>query len=281
MKKRTLTQERLREFERFLRGVDRSAGTIDKYLRDVGRFARWLAGREVTREETAAWRAHLQGEGYAAVTVNSMLAALNTFLGSVGWEECRARFLKVQRRPFRDPRRELTRGEYEKLLRAARQGGGERLALLLETMVSTGIRVSEVRYITVEAARTGRTEVVLKGKVRSILLPERLCAKLLGYAADRCIPLGEIFRTREGRSLSRRQIWLEMKHLCAQAQVDAQKVFPHNLRHLFATVHYRAHGDIVRLADVLGHSSIETTRIYLATSGAEHLRQLEQLRLVQ
>ena len=188
--------------------------------------------------------------------------------------------LKVQRRLFRDAGRELTRQEYERLLAAARARGQERLALLMEAICATGIRVSEVRYITVEAAQRGRTEISLKGKIRTILLPGKLCRKLLKYARKYKTVSGEIFLTRNGTSLSRRQIWTELKRLCKSAGVESAKVFPHNLRHLFATIFYRACKDIVRLADVLGHSSIETTRIYLVTSGAEHARQLERLGLV-
>ena len=184
--------------------------------------------------------------------------------------------MKVQRRLFRDAGRELTRQEYERLLAAARARGQERLALLMEAICATGIRVSEVRYITVEAAQRGRTEISLKGKIRTILLPGKLCRKLLKYARKYKTVSG----TRNGTSLSRRQIWTELKRLCKSAGVESAKVFPHNLRHLFATIFYRACKDIVRLADVLGHSSIETTRIYLVTSGAEHARQLERLGLV-
>ena len=209
-----------------------------------------------------------------------MLAALNGLFHFLGWDECRAKFLKVQRRLFRDAGRELTRQEYERLLAAARARGQERLALLMEAICATGIRVSEVQYITVEAARAGRAEVALKGKIRTILIPSKLCRKLLKYAKQQKTASGEIFLTRNGTPLSRRQIWAEMKQLCRYAGVEPGKVFPHNFRHLFATIFYRACKDIVRLADVLGHSSIETTRIYLTTSGAEHAQQLNRLGLI-
>ena len=209
-----------------------------------------------------------------------MLAALNGLFRFLGWDECRVKFLKVQRRLFRDAGRELTRPEYEHLLETAKERGQDRLVLLMEAICATGIRVSEVRYITVEAAQRGRAEISLKGKIRTILLPRKLCRKLLKYAKKNKTVSGEIFLTGNGKSLSRRQIWAEMKRLCVHAGVEPSKVFPHNLRHCFATAYYRAYRDIAKLADVLGHSSIETTRIYLLTSGEEHQRQLDRLGLV-
>lgn len=191
-----------------------------------------------------------------------------------------AHFLKIQRRVFRESGRELTRAEYDRLMSTAAEHGKARLALLLETMAATGIRVSEVKFITVEAARQGRAEIRLKGKIRTILLPAKLCRKLLKYAKTQKTASGAIFLTRNGTVLSRKQIWAEMKALCRDARVAPGKVFPHNLRHLFATAFYKACRDIVKLADVLGHSSIETTRIYLLTSGDEHQRQLDRLGLV-
>ena len=206
---------------------------------------------------------------------------MNQFFTFLGWEDCRVKALKIQRKLFRDDRRELTREEYERLLDAARGLDRERLALLLETICATGIRVSEVKYITVEAARAGRAEVSLKGKLRTILLPGKLCRKLKKYARAQKIASGEIFLTRSGRSLSRRQIWAEMKRLCKAAGVAPSKVFPHNLRHLFARTFYKVCRDVVKLADVLGHSSIETTRIYLISTGAEHMKILSRMHLIQ
>lgn len=192
----------------------------------------------------------------------------------------RVKFLKVQRRLFRDADRELTKDDYQRLLNTAYQLGRDRLGLLVETIGATGIRVSEVKYVTVEAIRQGKAEISLKGKIRTILLPGKLRRKLLKYAQKQKIASGAIFRTRSGRELSRRQIWAELKGLCKHACVEPSKVFPHNLRHLFATVFYQVCRDIVKLADLLGHSSIETTRIYLVTSGSEHQRALDRLGLV-
>ena len=275
-----LTVEQFSSFKEYLHMEERSAGTIEKYLRDVRDFAAWLDGRPVTKELTAEWKEHLVSEGYNPVTVNSKLSSVHAFFRFAGWEQCRVKFLRLQRRLFRDQSKELTRQEYDRLLSTAHALGKERLALLIETMGATGIRVSEVRYITVSAAQRRKAEIALKGKIRTILLPNKLCRKLLKYAKKQKTASGEIFITRSGKGLSRRQIWAEMKRLCKHAGVEPSKVFPHNLRHLFATAFYRTCKDIARLADVLGHSSIETTRIYLLTTGTEHRKQLERLGLI-
>ena len=275
-----LTGEQIAAFIRHLQEEEQSSGTREKYSRDVQALATWLDGREVTKEAVTEWKEHLASERYAPVTINSMLSAVHAFLRFSGWNECRVKYLKLQRRLFRDSDRELTREEYKRLLDTAHALGRERLTLVMETMGATGIRVGEVRYITVEAARSGQADISLKGKVRTILLPGKLCRKLLKYARRKKIASGEIFLTRDGNSLSRKHIWAEMKALCQRAGVAATKVFPHNLRHLFATAFYRAYKDITKLADILGHSSIETTRIYLIATGAEHSKQLERLGLV-
>ena len=275
-----ITAEQIMAYSRWLQQEERAPGTREKYLRDLRAFVLWLDGRPLEKELAHAWKQDLQAQGYAPVTINGKLSALNGLLHFLGWEDCRVKFLKIQRRLFREERRELTRQEYERLLDAAQSLGRERLALLMETICATGIRVSEVPYITVEAAQQGRAAIMLKGKIRTILLPQKLCRKLLKYAKKQKTASGEIFLTGSGKSLSRRQIWAEMKRLCRNAGVEPSKVFPHNLRHLFATAFYRACKDIARLADLLGHSCIETTRIYLLTSGLEHARQLERLGLV-
>ena len=264
------------DYREYMRREEYTEGTIQKYLRDIRSFAAWKTEREngehtlsagnvvVDKEAAARWKAYLVEEGYAPVTVNAMLSSLNSFFSVQGWEECKVKFLKIQRRTFRDQDRELTRAEYKKLLECAGKLDNPRLAILLETICGTGIRVSEVKYITVEAVRKRRADISLKGKIRTILLPGKLCKKLKDYAKKRKIKSGEIFVTRTGKSLCRRQIWGEMKKLCEKAGVNSSKVFPHNLRHLFARTFYSLNRDIVKLADVLGHSSIETTRIYCA-----------------
>jgi len=276
----SVSKSDLAGFADCLKNGDRSPGTIEKYLHDASDFALWLGQRELTRETAVQWREFLLQQNYAPVTINSMLSAVNSLFKFLGRGDCRIRFLRVQRRAFREQSRELTRAEYQKLLDTAAEQGQERLGLLMETICATGIRVSEVRYITLEAARQGRAEISLKGKIRTILLPSKLCRKLLKYAAERKIASGELFLTGSGKGISRRQIWREMKDLCALAGVEASKVFPHNLRHLFAASFYRACRDIVKLADILGHSSVNTTRLYLLTTGAEHARQMERLGLV-
>lgn len=280
MENRKLTPEKIVEYGCWLRREERSPGTVEKYLRDVRAFAAWLDGAPATWEAAAAWKQDLLSRQYAPVTINSMLAAVNALFRFAGWDDCRVKFLKIQRRLFRESSRELTRAEYDRLLETASELGRERLTLLMETICATGIRVSEVRYITVEAARAGRADISLKGKLRTILLPSKLCRKLLKYAGKQKNASGEIFLTESGNSLSRKQIWAEMKSLCKRAGVEASKVFPHNLRHLFARTFYRAGRDVAKLADVLGHSSIETTRIYLISTGAEHRKQLDRLGLV-
>lgn len=281
MNRRAITTAIIEEYGKHLQREERCSGTVEKYMRDVRMFSVWIGDRAVTKETAAMWKEHLLSQDYAPVTINSMLAALNGFFRYMDWEDCRLKFLKVQRRMFRESSRELGRAEYTALLQTAYSTGRERLGLLMETICASGIRVSEVQYITVEAAKKGRAEIFLKGKIRTILIPGKLARKLCQYAKKQKITSGEIFLTKGGRSLSRKQIWAEMKKLCLAAKVNQKKVFPHNLRHLFATAFYRVCKDIVKLADVLGHSSIETTRIYLLTSGSEHRAMLERLQLVQ
>ena len=267
-------------FRQHLLEEERETATIEKYLRDVSGFAAWIGEKPVTKETVTRWKEQLALSGCKPVTVNGKISAVNKFFAFLGWADCRVKYLKIQRRMFRNTERELTKDEYSRLVETAQSLGRERLSLLIETICATGIRVSEVRYITIESIQSGRADIALKGKIRTILLPGKLCRKLLKYARKKKIASGEIFLTRSGQGLSRRQIWAEMKAICARAGVEKTKVFPHNLRHLFARTFYRACRDVARLADVLGHSSIETTRIYLISSGVEHARQLERLGLI-
>lgn len=280
MDNRVITMERVDAFRQYLRQEERSAATVEKYLRDVRQFAAWLTGAAVCKNAVAQWKEQLLLQHYSPSTVNGKLTALDRFFRFLGWTDCRVRHLKLQRRLFRDDCQELTRAEYLRLISTAEALGKTRLALLMETICATGIRVSEVKYITLEAACSGRTEVFLKGKIRTILLPGKLCRKLRKYAQKQKIASGELFLTEGGHSISRKQIWAEMKSVCRQAGVEASKVFPHNLRHLFARTFYQVCRDVAKLADVLGHSSIEATRIYLISTGAEHAKTLALLRLV-
>lgn len=272
-----ITQRDLRQFKLSLEERERSAGTVAKYLRDVRAFFRFGGTPVVSRALLCRWKASLCRRGYAPTTVNSMVAAVNSFLDFKGWQECRVGTVRVQRRLFRDDRRELSLEEY----RAVRDAADERTALAMEALCSTGARVSELRFITVEAARAGRAVVSLKGKVRVVMLPKRLCGKLLSWAAAHGVEAGPVVTTRGARPLSRGAVWAGMKAACKRAGVAASKVFPHNLRHLFARRFYDECHDVVRLADVLGHSSVETTRRYIASAGLEHQRQLDRLGLVE
>ena len=280
MSEQGLTGYQIQGYAQHLKLEEKSEATMEKDLRDMRAFARWLDGREISKGLSAAWKAHLVERGYAPASINAKLSALNSLLEFLGLGGCRVKFLRVQRRLFRDAGRELTKAEYQRLLDTAHRLGQERLGLLVEAMGATGIRVSEVRYLTVEAARQGKAEISLKGKIRTILLPEKLCRKLLQYAQKQKTASGAIFRTKSGKELGRRQIWAEMKRLCGRAGVDPRKVFPHNLRHLFAKCFYEQEKDLAHLADLLGHSSIETTRIYVAVSARAHEQILEKMRLI-
>lgn len=280
MNQRTIQDAQIIGFEQLLRSEERVLGTIDKYLRDIRSFGAWLGNVPLDKEACTGWKEHLQTEKLCPETVNSKLSALNKFLKFIHREDCCIKYLRIQHRLFRRTDRDLTKADYARLLETANSMGRTRLALLMETICATGIRVSELRYITLAAVRLGRAEIALKGKLRTILLPAKLCRKLQAYARKHAIASGELFLTARGKPLGRRQIWGEMKGLCPLAGVEKSKVFPHNLRHLFATTFYQSCKDIARLADVLGHSSIETTRVYLLTTGREHRRALDRLGLV-
>lgn len=273
------TKNSIRRFAAFLTAEEKSAATVEKYCREALRFASWLDGRQPNRELALAYKTELAGSR-APAGVNGAIAALNCLFGFLELPECRLKAVKVQRSIFRDEAKELTEKEYRRLLSAAKTRGNERLLLVMETVCATGIRVSELRFFTVEAVRLGRAEVTNKGKTRTVFLPGKLQKALLRYARDRKITAGPIFVTRTGRPLDRSNIWHDMKALCKEAGVAESKVFPHNLRHLFARTFYGLEKDIVRLADILGHSSINTTRIYTMETGYTHRRQLERMRLV-
>ena len=263
-----MNMEDVQAFAAYLQTAEASGATVEKYRREAARFCVWLSGREVSRELASAYKTAVAGERSAA-GINGAVAALNALFAFLDRGECRLKSVRVQRPAFRDESRELTEGEYRRLLAAARGRKNERL-----------LRVSELRFFTVEAARAGRVEVTNKGKARTVFLPARLQKVLLRYARGRGIAAGIIFVTRSGRPLDRSNIWRSMKGLCREARVAENKVFPHNLRHLFARTYYALEKDIVRLADILGHASVNTTRIYTAESGRTHRRQLEKMRLV-
>lgn len=280
MKGRILTSEAIGCFKKYLQEEEKSENTIEKYLRDVRAFAAYLGGAAVTKETVIAYKNKLLSENYAVRSINSMLAALNSLFTFLGWTDCKVKSIKLQRQIYCSEEKELTKAEYMRLVNAAKQKGNERLNLILQTICGTGIRVSELQFITVEAVKYGETTVSLKGKTRTVFIVRDLQKKLLRYAAEQGISSGTIFITRTGRPLSRTNIWREMKGLCEQAGVNPQKVFPHNLRHLFARVFYGIEKDIAKLADILGHSSINTTRIYIISTGNEHRQRMENMRLI-
>lgn len=280
MKGRFLTDKLVTEFSAHLKNEEKSQNTTEKYLRDVRMFAAHFRGTEITKEMVIAYKSKLLAEHYAVRSVNSILASLNSLFTFLGWSDCKVKSMKLQRQIYCPEEKELTKAEYLRLVNTAKRKGKERLNLILQTICGTGIRVSELEYITVEAAKSGKAVVALKGKTRSVFLVKELQKKLLRYATEQNISSGTIFITRNGKPLSRTNIWREMKGLCQEAGVNPQKVFPHNLRHLFARVFYGIEKDIAKLADILGHSSINTTRIYIISTGSEHRKRMENMHLI-
>ncbi len=279
MKGQIITARMIAEFKEHLILEERSAATVEKYIRDVKAFSAYTQNSIITKETVIAYKKHLQ-ENYAVRSVNSMLASINSLFAFLGWHDLRVKSLKLQQQVFCPEEKELTKAEYTRLCRTAERKHNERLNLILQTICGTGIRVSELQYITVEAARCGEAVVNCKAKTRSVFIVKELKQKLLRYVAEQGIKNGMIFVTRTGKPLSRTNIWREMKALCEEANVNPQKVFPHNLRHLFARVFYGIEKDIAKLADILGHSSINTTRIYIISTGTEHRQRMENMRLI-
>lgn len=269
----------VRKFEAYLVLQEKSRATVEKYVRDASAFAEYTGDAEITKETVIAYKEHLM-KNHAVRSVNSYLASLNSLFAFLNRADLKVKSIKLQRQIFCLEDRELTREEYRRLCKAAADNHNERLHVMLQTICGTGIRVSELQFITVEAARQGKAVVSLKGKTRSVFIVNELKKKLLSYAGKQNIKSGMIFVTRTGKPLNRTNIWREMKALCAAAGVNPQKVFPHNLRHLFARVFYGIEKDIAKLADILGHSSINTTRIYIVSTGVEHRRRMENMRLV-
>lgn len=273
-----LTVNNIKEFAGYLCREKKSAATQEKYLRDAQSFYVYADGSEITKELVIAWKQELINKEYAVRSVNSMLASINSLLDFLGLSNCKVKNIRTQRQTYCTEDKELTKAEYLRLLEASKKN--EQLNLVLQTICGTGIRVSELRYFTVEAVRRGEIVIDCKGKTRTILVPGKLKNILLNYAKRRKISAGAIFVTRTGKPLNRSNIWAAMKKLCAVAGVKASKVFPHNLRKLFARTFYGIEKDIAKLADILGHSSINTTRIYIMTTGTEHRRKIERLGLV-
>ena len=274
--KTTITNEQIRSFALHLHEDEKSEATVEKYIRDVSAFSSFLRERELTKQEVIEYKKQIS-ENYAPASVNSMLVSINSFLDFIGFHDFRVKLLKIQRQMFVSEKKELTAAEYRRLLKAAQ---GTRLALVIQTICETGIRVSELEFITVEAVECGRAVVDCKNKTRVILIPTALRKILLQYIKKTGVKAGSVFVTKTGKKLNRSNVWRDMKALCERANVDQEKVFPHNLRHLFARTFYSLERDIVRLADLLGHSSINTTRVYTIETGREHFNCLERMHRV-
>ena len=279
MKRQKLQETMIPPYETALREAEKSAATMEKYLHHVRQFVAHDAGRRIDKALVLEYKTRL-GKLYAPSSANAALAAVNGFLRFWGFESCCVKPFKVQKQVYCSEEKELTREEYVRLIKAAKEKSSERLALLLETICATGIRVSELPYITVEAAARGEAVVHCKGKTRTVFLPAALQKKLRRYMQSQKIQSGPVFITRTGKPMNRSNIWREMKALCERANVAPSKVFPHSLRHLFARTFYSIDHDVAKLADLLGHSNINTTRIYIITTGAEHRRKMETMRLV-
>ena len=276
---RIITNSMIGDFESYLRSDEKSNNTIEKYLRDVRLLAMFAETREISKAVVMEFKA-LLAQNYEVTSANSMIAAVNAFLRFMGWVDCYIKQFKVQKKAFCSEEKELTKAKYVRLVNAAKAEGNDRLNLILQTICGTGIRVSELQFITVEAVRKGEAVVSCKNKTRTVFIVRELQKKLLNYIKSKSITSGCIFITKSGKPMSRCNIWREMKALCEQAGVSPDKVFPHNLRHLFARTFYGIEKDIAKLADILGHSSINTTRIYIITTGAEHKRKMENMRLI-
>ena len=279
MQKRKMTNELIKKFENYLYEEERSDNTIGKYLRDVRAFYAYIGSKNMEKADVVGYKKRLCGV-YAPKSVNSMLSSVNAFFIFMGWHDLKIKTLKIQRRMFSDKSKELNKSEYERLLIAAREKKNDRLYYLMQTIASTGLRVSEIKFVTCEAIKSGQAVINCKGKIRQIFLPKKLCKMLKEYAKSEKIKKGSVFVSKTGRALDRSNIWKMLKALCEFAGVNKDKVFPHNFRHLFARTFYALRKDIVRLADILGHSSIETTRIYTMESGTEHIKLMQKLGLL-
>lgn len=275
-----LSENMVKEFEKYLFNEEKSENTLSKYIRDVKAFIRWAGEGETDKETVLRYKKTLI-DNYAPQSVNSILSSLNTFFTFIGRYELKVKTVKIQRKIFADSEKELSKKEYERLLSAAKNKKNSRLYYLMQTIGSTGIRISELKYVTVENVKKGKIQINSKGKMRVVFLPEQLCKILHKYAKSKKITSGALFVTKNGKPLDRSCIWKMMKNLCADAGVAKSKVFPHNLRHLFARTYYSVQKDIVRLADILGHSSVNTTRIYTMESGEIHRKQIQLLGLLR
>lgn len=277
---KVLTRRLIDKFRQHLVEEEKTAATLEKYMRDIEAFSQWLRGRRIDKKIVLEYKEHLV-RNYAPSSVNSVISSLNSFFIFNEWYLFKVKGVKIQKQIFASSEKELTKSEYERLLTVAQKKKNERLYLLMQTICSTGIRVSELKYITVEAIVRQRATINCKGKMRIVILPKQLCSMLVRYVRRKKITAGSVFQTKSGKPLDRSNIWSDMKNLCREAGVSRDKVFPHNLRHLFARTYYSVQRDIVRLADILGHSSINTTRIYTMETGEIHRQQIQKLGLLR
>lgn len=276
---RIITKKLIDTFKTYLLNEEKSSSTLEKYIRDILAFSVWLGTNEVTKGTVLEYKKYLI-DNYAPASVNSILSSLNSFFGFNEWVDCKVKTLKIQRKLFVSSSKELTKTEYKQLLNAALSQHNKRLYMLMQTICATGIRVSELKYITVEAVKSGVATINCKGKMRVVMMTKDLCKQLNAYIKEQKIKSGSVFVSKNGLPLDRSNIWSDMKKLCETAGVSKEKVFPHNLRHLFARTYYSLEKDIVRLADILGHANVNTTRIYTMESGEIHMRQLQKLGLL-
>lgn len=276
-----ITNKDIQNFEAFLYVEEKAKATVEKYIRDIFAFKRWINDKELDKISVLKYKEHLTNLNYAPASVNSILSSLNSFFEFNEWHEFKVKMLKIQKRIFAEKSKELTKSDYERLLSAAKRRKNERLYYLMQTICASGIRVSELSSITIEAVMKRQATIKNKGKMRIVILSKDLCKMLLKYAHIQKITSGPLFITRTGKPLDRSTIWKMMKTLCESAGVDRDKVFPHNLRHLFARTFYSIQKDIVRLADILGHSNVNTTRIYTMETGDVHRRQIQMLGLLK
>ena len=275
-----ITQDLMQQFNNYLVNEEKAIATTEKYIHDVKCFMAWICGEEVTKAKVIEYKQKLI-EKFAPASVNSVLSSINSFFRFVKWYDCQVKTIKIQRKVFTSKNKELTKEEYMRIVEAAKKKKNKRLYYLLQTICSTGIRVSELKFITVEAIVNRQAYINCKGKMRVVILTKQLCKMLKSYIKENNIKSGSVFVTKTGKPLDRSNIWSDMKKLCESANVDKEKVFPHNLRHLFARTYYSIQKDIVRLADILGHSNVNTTRIYTMETGEIHRTQLEKLKLLK
>lgn len=274
-----ITNELIQKFKEYLIDEEKSVATLDKYIRDVSVFMTWCENKELCKSLVREYKQEII-EKYAPASVNSIISSLNSFFAYNEWYDLKVKALKIQKQIFANKDKELTKAEYERLLKVAKSKNNQRLYYLMQTICSSGLRVSELRFITTDAVRCGQATINCKGKMRIVILPKQLCKMLKDYIKENNIKSGSVFVSKNGKPLDRSNIWSDMKKLCEAAGVSKDKVFPHNLRHLFARTYYSLQKDVVRLADILGHSNVNTTRIYTMESGIVHRQQIQKLGLL-